>query len=305
MEKTDLLIIGSGPAGLTAALYAARAGLKPILYQGTQPGGQLTTTTLVENYPGFVKGIQGPELMEVFQAQAEHFGADIRTGLVTAVDFTKSPHKVVVDDDKKLSARAIIISTGASAKWLGLASEKRLSGNGVSSCAICDGFFFKGQDVAVVGGGDSAAEEVLYLAKLCKKVTLLVRKDTLRASDIMQRRIKSLKNVTIMWNTEVQEVLGEQEVTGIKLVNNQTQKASELAIQGLFIAIGHHPNTNIFKDYLKLDNNGYIKTDPGTTKTNVPGVFAAGDVQDPVYRQAITAAGTGCMATLDAERFLG
>ena len=303
-EVIKVLIIGSGPAGYTAAIYAARAGLQPVLYQGTLPGGQLTMTTDVENYPGYSEGVQGPQMMLDFQQQAQRFGTDIRSAQITAVDFSSHPHQVTVDDQHTIQANTIIISTGASAKWLGLPDEARLNGKGVSACAICDGFFFKGQDVAVVGGGDSAAEEASYLANICRKVYMLVRKDKMRASDIMQRRVMRKSNIEILWNTEVEEILGETAVAGVRVINNQTQARQALTIQGFFVAIGHQPNTAIFAPYLSLNTQGYIQTVPGTTQTNVPGVFAAGDAQDAVYRQAITAAGTGCMAALDAERFL-
>lgn len=303
-EKVNVLIIGSGPAGYTAAIYAARAGLNPVLYQGDQPGGQLTITTDVENYPGYPEGIMGPEMMIDFQKQAERFGTDVRTGYVTGVDFSSYPHKVTADDKHEIVANAVIISTGASAKWLGLPSEQRLNGSGVSACAVCDGFFFRGQEVAVIGGGDTAAEEASYLSNICSKVYVLVRRDEMRASHIMQKRIMNAKNIEILWNTEALEVLGENEVEGMKVINNQTKEVKEIPIQGFFVAIGHKPNTDIFKGFLDMDENGYIKTVPGTTKTNIEGVFASGDAQDHVYRQAVTAAGTGCMAALDAERFL-
>jgi thioredoxin reductase (NADPH) len=303
-EKINVLIIGSGPAGYTAAIYAARAGLNPVLYQGDQPGGQLTITTDVENYPGYPEGIMGPEMMIDFQKQAERFGTDIRTGYITAVDFSSYPHKVTVDDKHEIVANAVIISTGASAKWLGLPSEQRLNGSGVSACAVCDGFFFRGQEVAVIGGGDTAAEEASYLSNICSKVYLLVRRDEMRASNIMQKRVMNTKNIEILWNTETLEILGENEVEGMKVINNQTKEVKEIPVTGFFVAIGHKPNTDIFKDILDMDENGYIKTIPGTTRTNIEGVFASGDAQDHVYRQAVTAAGTGCMAALDAERFL-
>ena len=303
-EQVNLLILGSGPAGYTAAIYAARADLEPVLYHGDQPGGQLTITTDVENYPGYPEGIMGPQMMVDFQKQAERFGTDIRNGLATSVDFSSYPHKVIIDEKHEVTANSVIIATGASAKWLGLESEQRLNGRGVSACAVCDGFFFRGQEVAVVGGGDTAAEEASYLAKLCKKVYLLVRRDEMRASAIMQQRVENAKNIEILWNTETDEILGEEEVTGVRVVNNQTGEKRELPVTGFFVAIGHKPNTDIFKDYLDMDDNGYIKTVPGTSKTNVEGVFASGDAQDHVYRQAVTAAGTGCMAALDAERYL-
>ena len=303
-EVVSVLIIGSGPAGYTAAIYAARAGLHPVLYQGTEPGGQLTTTTEVENYPGYPEGVQGPQMMLDFQQQAQRFGTDIRLAQVTKVDFSSYPHQITIDDQHTVQAKTVIIATGASAKWLGLPSEARLNGKGVSACAICDGFFFKGQDVAVVGGGDSAAEEASYLSNICRKVYMLVRKDKMRASDIMQKRIRSKLNIKILWNTEVEAILGEAAVAGVRVVNNQTQVSKILSIQGFFVAIGHQPNTALFAPYLDLNAQGYIQTLPGTTQTNVLGVFAAGDAQDAVYRQAVTAAGTGCMAALDAERFL-
>jgi len=303
-EHVNVLILGSGPAGYTAAIYAARAGLKPVLYQGNQPGGQLTITSDVENYPGYPEGIIGPQMMVDFQKQAERFGSDVRFGLATAVDFSTYPHKVTIDEEKEITANAVIISTGASAKWLNLPSEQRLNGKGVSACAVCDGFFFKGMDVAVVGGGDTACEEASYLSNICNKVYLLVRRDEMRASVIMQKRVKSAKNIEILWNTVTDEILGDQEVEGMRVLNTNTDEKSEINIQGFFVAIGHKPNTDIFKNYLDMDGNGYIKTIPGSTKTNVEGVFAAGDAQDHIYRQAVTAAGTGCMAALDAERFL-
>lgn len=303
-EKVKILIIGSGPAGYTAAVYAARAGLKPVLIQGGQPGGQLTITNDVENYPGYPDGINGPQMMIDFQKQAERFGSDIRIGLVTSVDFSGYPLKAVVDEKYEIIAESVIISTGAAAKWLGLESEQRLNGAGVSACAVCDGFFYKGKDVVVVGAGDTAAEEATYLSKLCNKVYLLVRRDEMRASKIMQQRVLGASNIEVIWNTETDEVLGEHEVEGVRIKNNKTGELSEIKAQGFFVAIGHKPNTDIFKDYIDMDETGYIKTIPGTSKTNVEGVFASGDAQDHVYRQAVTAAGTGCMAALDAERFL-
>lgn len=302
-ETTNVLIIGGGAAGYTAAIYAARAGLSPILYQGPEPGGQLTTTTDVENYPGYPKGILGPQMMEDFKTQAIRFGADIRTGIITSLDTTKPPHHVTINDKKTLRANTIIIATGASAKWLGLPNEERLKGKGVSSCAVCDGFFFKGQDVAVVGGGDSAAEEATYLAKLCKKVYLLVRKGEMRASHIMQERVRKMPNIHILWHTETQEIIGQDTLKSIRVINNQTKETSEITLQGLFIAIGHQPNTQ-FLHHIEKDAVGYIKTKPNRTHTSIPGIFAAGDVQDSIYRQAVTAAGSGCMAALDAERYL-
>lgn len=303
-EKIECLIIGSGPAGYTAAIYASRAGLKPVLYQGPQPGGQLTITTDVENYPGYPDGIGGPEMMQDFEKQARRFGTDIRYGMATAVDFSGNCHKVTIDDQFVLEAESVIISTGASAKWLGLPGEERLNGRGVSACAVCDGFFFRGQDVVVVGAGDTAAEEASYLAKLCRKVTVLVRRDEMRASKIMQKRLMSLTNVEILWNTETLELIGEEGLEAVKIVNNQTGKETTLEATGFFVAIGHKPNTDIFKGYLTLDEAGYIQTVKGTSRTNIEGVFACGDAQDFVYRQAVTAAGTGCMAALDAERYL-
>lgn len=303
-EEVKVLIIGSGPAGYTAAIYASRAGLKPVMYMGEQPGGQLTITNDVENYPGYPQGINGPQMMIDFQQQAERFGTDVRTGLATKVDFSGYPHKVIIDDKHEISAEAVIISTGAAAKWLGLPSEQRLNGQGVSACAVCDGFFFRNMDVAVVGAGDTACEEATYLSKLCKKVYMLVRRDEMRASVIMQKRVMNAKNIEVLWNTETMEILGDQEVEGVRVINNQTQEEKEIAVQGFFVAIGHKPNTDIFEGFLDMDENGYIKTLPGTSKTNIEGVFASGDAQDHVYRQAVTAAGTGCMAALDAERFL-
>lgn len=306
MTKEDIkvMIIGSGPAGYTAAIYAARAGLKPILYTGGEPGGQLTTTNDVENFPGYPDGINGPEMMMQLQAQAERFGTEIRYGVATAVDFSGYPHKVIVDDNHEITAQSVIIATGASAQYLGLESETKLHGKGVSACAICDGFFYKDMDVAVVGGGDSAAEESVYLANLCPKVYLIVRRDELRASTIMQQRVLNTPNIEVLWNSNTQEVLGEDEVTGVRLLNNKTNETYEIAVKGFFVAIGHKPNTEIFKDYLESDDVGYLKVIPGTAKTSIEGVFVAGDAADKVYRQAVTAAGTGCMSALDAERFL-
>lgn len=303
-EKVNVLIVGSGPAGYTAAIYAARAGLKPVLYQGGQPGGQLTITNDVENYPGYPEGINGPQMMVDFQKQAERFGTDVRFGLATEVDFSGYPHKVIIDDKHEITANAVIISTGASAKWLGLESEQRLNGMGVSACAVCDGFFYKGQDVVVVGAGDTAAEEATYLSNICNKVTMIVRRDEMRASKIMQRRVEKAKNIEVLWNTETEEVLGKEEVEGVRVVNNVSGEKTEIKATGFFVAIGHKPNTDIFKNYLDLNEAGYIITDSGSTKTKVEGVFASGDAQDFIYRQAVTAAGTGCMAALDAERFL-
>lgn len=303
-EKVNVLIVGSGPAGYTAAIYAARAGLNPIMYTGGQPGGQLTITNDVENYPGYPDGINGPQMMMDFQKQAERFGTEVRFGLATSVDFSAYPHKVVIDDSHEVTANAVIVATGASAKWLGIPSEVKLNGKGVSACAVCDGFFFKNQEVAIVGAGDTACEEASYLSKLAKKVYMIVRKDTMRASAIMQQRVKSNPNIEILWNSETEEILGEDGVTGVRLVDTVTGAKKEIAITGFFVAIGHKPNTDIFKGFLNMDNNGYLKTIPGTSKTNIEGVFACGDAQDHVYRQAVTAAGTGCMAALDAERFL-
>ena len=298
------MIIGSGPAGYTAAIYAARAGLNPVLITGGEPGGQLTTTNDVENFPGYPDGINGPEMMMQLQAQAERFGTEIRYGLATAVDFSGYPHKVIVDDNHEVTAQAVIIATGASAQYLGLESETKLQGKGVSACAICDGFFYKDMDVAVVGGGDSAAEESVYLANLCPKVYLIVRRDELRASTIMQQRVLNTPNIEVLWNSNTVEVLGEDEVTGVRLLNNKTDETYEIAVKGFFVAIGHKPNTDIFKEYLEADDVGYLKVIPGSAKTSIEGVFVAGDAADKEYRQAVTAAGTGCMSALDAERFL-
>ncbi|WP_276499454.1 thioredoxin-disulfide reductase [Pontibacter litorisediminis] len=303
-EKVKVLIIGSGPAGYTAAIYASRAGLNPVLYQGLQPGGQLTITNDVENYPGYPDGINGPQMMEDFKRQAERFGTDVRYGIATAVDFSSKPHQVTIDDQKVIEAEAVIISTGASAKWLGLDSEARLNGNGVSACAVCDGFFYRGQDVAIVGAGDTAAEEATYLANLANKVYMIVRRDEMRASTIMQERVKKTHNIEILWNTVTEEILGEDTVEGIRVRNVLHNEMREIPLKGFFVAIGHKPNADIFADYLNLDENGYIRTIPGSTKTNIDGVFACGDVQDFTYRQAVTAAGSGCMAALDAERYL-
>ncbi len=303
-EKTEVLIIGSGPAGYTAAIYASRANLNPILYQGIQPGGQLTITTEVENYPGYAEGVQGPEMMVDFEKQAKRMGADIRFGLATKVDLSSKPYKVQIDDEKWIEAQSIIIATGASAKWLGLPSEERLNGFGVSACAVCDGFFFRGKEVAIVGAGDTAAEEALYLSKLCTTVHMFVRKDVMRASKVMQDRVLATPNIKVYWNTETDEILGDKTVNAVRIKNTQTNEVSEIAINGFFVAIGHQPNSDIFKGVLDMDEAGYILTTPGTSKTNVEGVFAAGDVQDKIYRQAVTAAGSGCMAALDAERYL-
>ena len=303
-EKINCLIIGAGPAGYTAAIYASRANLKPVLYQGIQPGGQLTITTDVENYPGFPDGVQGPELMIYFEKQAQRMGADIRYGLATKVDFTSQPYKVWIDDEKLIEAYSVIIATGASAKWLNLESEQRLNGYGVSACAVCDGFFFRGKEVAIVGAGDTAAEEALYLSKLCTTVHMFIRKDEMRASKIMQDRVKKTRNIKIYWNTETDEILGEKTVDGVRVKNNKTGEQTIIPVRGFFVAIGHEPNSQPFKDWLNMDEAGYIQTIAGTAKTNIEGVFAAGDVQDKIYRQAVTAAGSGCMAALDAERYL-
>ena len=307
IEKLKTLIIGSGPAGYTAAIYASRADLKPILYTGMEPGGQLTTTTEVDNFPGYPKGIDGPQMMMELKEQAERFGTDVRIGEVTKVNFKDNKdeyHEVVVNNETIIQAKTIIISTGASAKYLGIESEQRLIGGGVSACAVCDGFFYKGQEVAIVGGGDTAAEEATYLSNICSKVTMLVRRDVMRASKAMQHRVNSKKNIVVKYNTEVVEVIGENVVEGLKMINNKTNKTENIDITGFFVAIGHKPNTDIFKGQLDMDDTGYIITNGKSTKTNKPGVFASGDVQDKEYRQAVTAAGTGCMAALDAERYL-
>ena len=307
IEHIKTLIIGSGPAGYTAAIYAARADMKPVVYTGMEPGGQLTTTTEVDNFPGYPEGVDGPSMMVQLQQQAERFGTEVRIGMATEVQFATEAggiHKVVIDGSKPLTANTVIIATGASAKYLGIPSEQRLRGGGVSACAVCDGFFYKGQEVAIVGGGDTAAEEASYLANICSKVTMLVRKGEMRASKAMQHRVESIENIDIRYNTEVDEVLGDQVVEGLRMVNNQTGEKEEIAITGLFIAIGHKPNTDIFKAQLEMDEVGYIQTKGKSTKTTVPGVFACGDAQDKEYRQAVTAAGTGCMAALDAERYL-
>ena len=303
-EKVHCLIIGSGPAGYTAAIYAARAGLNPVLYQGIQPGGQLTITTGVENYPGYPDGIQGPEMMIHFENQAKRMGTDIRYGLATKVDFSTRPLKVEIDEEKWIEADSIIISTGASAKWLGIESEQRLNGYGVSACAVCDGFFFKGKEVAIVGAGDTAAEEALYLSNICSQVYMIVRRQEMRASKVMQDRVINTPNITIYWNSETDEVIGDKKVEAVRIKNNQTGELKEIPVSAFFVAIGHQPNSDIFKGLIDMDNAGYVKTIPGTSKTNVEGVFASGDVQDKIYRQAVTAAGSGCMAALDAERYL-
>tara|TARA_B100001287_G_C22675754_1_gene527555 strand:+ start:1659 stop:2606 length:948 start_codon:yes stop_codon:yes gene_type:complete len=307
LEVIETLIIGSGPAGYTAAIYAARADMKPVVIQGLQPGGQLTTTTDVENYPGYKDGITGPEMMEDFKAQAERFGTDTRWGMVTRVDFSKRPFKIEIDESKNVLAETVIIATGASAKWLGIEDEKRLNGYGVSACATCDGFFYKGKEVVVVGGGDTAAEEATYLAKLCTKVTLLVRKDKMRASKAMQHRVFNTDNLEVLFNHETKSINGDPKKSGVESVtaiNNLNNEEKNIDAQGFFVAIGHKPNTDLFKGQLDMDENGYLKIEAGTSKTKIPGVFAAGDVADHVYRQAVTSAGTGCMAALDAERFL-
>lgn len=304
-EHIECLIIGSGPAGYTAAIYAARADMKPVLYEGMQPGGQLTITTDVENYPGYPDGIMGPEMMDNFKKQAVRLGTDVRFGMVTKVDFSqKPPHRVWVDGTKEIIAETVIISTGASAKWLGIESETRLNGSGVSACAVCDGFFYRGLDVAIVGGGDTAAEEASYLAKICKKVYMLVRREEMRASKAMQHRVEHTPNIEMLYNHDTVEILGDQVVEAVRVRNNISGEERVLPIGGFFVAIGHTPNTDIFSNYLDMDAQGYIKTKPGTSYTNVEGVFACGDAQDKVYRQAVTAAGTGCMAALDAERYL-
>jgi thioredoxin reductase (NADPH) len=303
-EILKCLIIGSGPAGYTAAIYASRAGLSPVMYTGMEPGGQLMITNDVENYPGYPDGVMGPQMMEDFKKQAERFGTVIHFGLATKVDFDKRPFEVTIDEKNVVKAHTVIIATGASAKWLGLESEQRLNGNGVSACAVCDGFFYKGQDVALVGGGDTAAEEALYLSKLCTSVHMIVRRDEMRASKIMQERVLKTKNIIIHWNSNTDEVLGDKVVEGVRLVNNKTGEKTEIPVTGFFVAIGHKPNTDIFKDYLKTDKAGYLITKPDSAKTDIPGIYVAGDAQDAQYRQAVTAAGSGCMAALDAERYL-
>jgi thioredoxin reductase (NADPH) len=304
-EKVHCLIIGSGPAGYTAAIYASRAGLNPVLYQGLQPGGQLTITTEVENYPGYPEGIMGPQMMVDFEKQAQRMGADIRWGLATKVDFSQRPYKVEIDEEKWIEADAIIIATGASAKWLGLPSEQRLNGHGVSACAVCDGFFFKGQEVAIVGAGDTACEEALYLSKICSQVHMLIRRDEMRASKVMQERVLKTANIKVYWNSETLEVLGDHKVDAMKILNNKTKEETVIPIKAFFVAIGHEPNSQLFKGLLDMGEDGYLITQPGSSKTNIEGVFACGDVQDKIYRQAVTAAGSGCMAALDAERYLG
>jgi thioredoxin reductase (NADPH) len=304
-EPLKTVIIGSGPAGYTAAIYAARANLSPVLFTGKEPGGQLMITTDVENFPGYPDGIMGPQMMEDLKKQAERFDTEVKYELIDRVDFTGPVHKIYTEAGEEIEAHTVIISTGASAKWLGLESEQRLANNGVSACAVCDGFFYRGKEVAIVGGGDSAAEEALYLSNLCPTVHMFVRRDELRASAIMQERVKKQENIKIYWNTETEEILGDEFVTGVRVFNNKTGEKQEIPIAGFFVAIGHTPNTQIFKDWIKMDETGYLIHEPDSTKTNVPGVFVSGDASDHVYRQAITAAGTGCMAALDAERYLG
>jgi thioredoxin reductase (NADPH) len=303
-EHVKCLILGSGPAGYTAGIYASRADLKPVMYQGLQPGGQLTITTEVDNFPGYPEGVQGPELMQDLQKQAERFGTQVRYGMATKVDFSGPVHKVWIDETTLITADSVIVATGASAKWLGLESEQRLNGFGVSACAVCDGFFFRGQDVAIVGAGDTAAEEATYLAKLCTKVYMIVRKGEMRASKAMQQRVLNTPNIEVIYNSETEEILGANSVEGARIKNAVTGETRELKVTGFFVAIGHKPNTDIFKEWLDMDETGYLKVIPGTTKTNRAGIFAAGDCADKVYRQAVSAAGTGCMAALDAERYL-
>ena len=307
MQVLKTLIIGSGPAGYTAAIYAARADLEPVVYTGMEPGGQLTTTTEVDNFPGYPEGVDGPTMMIHLQKQAERFGTKVNNGFISKVEFSKNRggiHKVFTEDGTEINSKTIIISTGASAKYLGIPSEQRLRGGGVSACAVCDGFFFKGQEVAIVGGGDTAAEEATYLAKICSKVTMLVRKNQMRASKAMQRRVLKTANIDLRYNSEIEEVLGDQVVEGVRIKNNRTNVKEEISVSGLFIAIGHKPNTDLFRGQIEMDESGYLITKNKTTHTNIPGVFASGDVQDKEYRQAVTAAGTGCMAALDAERYL-
>lgn len=303
-EIIECLIIGSGPAGYTAAIYAARANLKPVMITGLEQGGQLMNTTDVENYPGYPNGILGPEMMEDFRKQAERMGTEIRFGYVNKVDFSGAVHKVWMDETKELQAKTVIISTGATAKWLGIPSETRLNGSGVSACAVCDGFFYKGKPVAIVGAGDTACEEAIYLSKLCTEVHMIVRGDKMRASKVMQDRVTKTKNIKVYWNTLTDEVLGDKAVTGARLVNNKTGEKTEIKIDGFFVAIGHQPNSGPFKEFIDTDEQGYIITQPNSSRTNVAGVFACGDVQDKIYRQAVTAAGSGCMAALDSERYL-
>ena len=305
MERVKCLIIGSGPAGYTAAIYASRANLSPVLYEGVQPGGQLTTTTEIDNFPGYPQGVTGTEMMEDLKKQAQRFGTEVRYGIVSKVDFSKRPFTLEIDGSNQIEADTVIIATGATAKYLGLPSEEKFRGQGVSACATCDGFFYRKKDVAVVGGGDTACEEATYLASLCNKVYLIVRRDVLRASKAMQERVLNTPNIEVLWNTNTKEILGDDfGVTGAALVNNKTGEESQINIHGFFLAIGHHPNSEVFKDYVETNPEGYIITEGKTQKTNVPGVFAAGDVQDPIYRQAIAAAGSGCRAAMDAEKFL-
>ena len=303
-ERVKVFIIGSGPAGYTSAIYASRAGLNPIMYTGPQPGGQLTITNDVENFPGYPKGVNGPQMMMELQEQAERFGTEVRYGVVTKVDLTSNPKVLTIDDGTEIEAETVIISTGASAKWLGLPSEERLNSKGVSACAVCDGFFYKGMDVMVVGAGDSACEEAHYLSNICNKVYMLVRKDEMKASQIMQKRVLNTPKIEVLWNSETDEILGKDEVEAVRIKNTVSGEKREIPIKGFFVAIGHKPNTDMFKGVLDMDNTGYLITKPDSTKTNIPGVFACGDVQDKEYRQAITAAGTGCMAALEAERYL-
>ncbi|MBL7753200.1 MAG: thioredoxin-disulfide reductase [Chitinophagaceae bacterium] len=305
-EKVQVLIIGSGPAGYTAAIYAARANLKPVLYQGLQPGGQLTITTEVENYPGYPEGIMGPKMMTEFEEQARRMGADIRWGIATKVDFSKQPYRVEIDEETWIEANAVIISTGASAKWLGIPKEEKLatSGGGVSACAVCDGAFYKGKEVAIVGAGDTACEEAIYLSKMCTTVHMLIRSEKMRASKVMQDRVLATPNIKVYWNTVIDEIIAEDRIQSLNVKNNADQQISNIPVSALFVAIGHQPNSEIFKPYIQMDETGYILTVPGSSKTNVEGVFASGDVQDKTYRQAVTAAGSGCMAALDAERYL-
>ncbi|WP_129021220.1 MULTISPECIES: thioredoxin-disulfide reductase [Edaphocola] len=304
-ELIDCLIIGSGPAGYTAAIYASRANLKPVLYSGLQPGGQLTITTDVENYPGYPEGIMGPQMMKDFENQARRMGADLRWGMISKVDLSVRPFRVEVDESSWIEANSIIIATGASAKWLGLESEQRLNGYGVSACAVCDGFFFKDKEVAIVGAGDTACEEALYLSKICSKVHMFIRKEEMRASKVMQDRVLKTSNIEVYWNTETDEILGEKKVEAVRVLNNKTNEKTEIPLSAFFVAIGHQPNSDLFAGVIDMDDQGYIMTTPGTSKTNIQGVFACGDVQDKMYRQAVTAAGSGCMAALDAERYLG
>jgi len=304
IEKVKLLIVGSGPAGYTAAIYAARANMKPLMYQGIQPGGQLMITTDVENYPGYPDGIMGPQMMQDFEKQAARMGTDIRYGMVTKVDGSTRPFKVTIDEEKVIEADSVIMATGASAKWLGLESETRLNGSGVSACAVCDGFFFKGKEVAIVGAGDTAAEEALYLSKLCPTVHMFVRRDEMRASAVMADRVAATENIKVYWNTETDEVLGDKKVEGVRVKNNKTGDLTEIAVDAFFVAIGHKPNSDLLKGMVDMDDAGYVITTPGTSKTKQEGLFCCGDLQDKIYRQAVTAAGSGCQAALDAERWL-